>query len=167
MLKTSGARDNAPMINVIGGKLTTYRRLAEAAMEKAEEFLGARGPEWTARAALPGGDFPPTGYPQVVAGLKRDYPFLDLAYAQRLARHYGTLARKVLGIARSYADLGRHFGDDLYQAEVEYLMNNEWAASADDVLWRRTKRGLHAASINVAALDEFIQSGVARHAAVG
>jgi glycerol-3-phosphate dehydrogenase len=167
VLKTSGTRDNAPMINVIGGKLTTYRRLAEAALEKVEEVLGKKGSEWTASAPLPGGDFPPTGYPQVVAGLKRDYPFLDLAFAQRLVRLYGTLARKVLGIARSYADLGRHFGDDLYQAEVEYLMNNEWAATADDVLWRRTKRGLHASAINVAALDEFIQSGVARHAAVG
>ncbi len=167
VLKTSGTRGNAPMINVIGGKLTTYRRLAEAAMEKVEEFLGAKGKEWTADTPLPGGDFPPTGYSQVVAGLKRDYPFLDLAFAERLVRHYGTLARKLLGIARSYADLGRHFGDDLYQAEVEYLMNNEWAATADDVLWRRTKRGLHASSINVAALDEFIQPGVARHAAVG
>jgi glycerol-3-phosphate dehydrogenase len=167
VLKTSGTRDNAPMINVIGGKLTTYRRLAESALEKVEELLGAKGRPWTNGAPLPGGDFPPTGYPQVVAGLKRDYPFLDLAFAQRLVRLYGTLARKVLGIARSYADLGRHFGDDLYQAEVEYLINNEWAATADDVLWRRTKRGLHAASINVAALDEFIQSGVARHAAVG
>jgi glycerol-3-phosphate dehydrogenase len=155
------------MINVIGGKLTTYRRLAEATLEKVAELIGAKGQPWTATAALPGGDFAPTGYPQVVAGLKRDYPFLDLAYAQRLVRLYGTLARKILGIARSYADLGRHFGDDLYEAEVRYLMANEWAVTIDDVLWRRTKRGLHAASINLDALDAFIQSGMARTAAVG
>jgi glycerol-3-phosphate dehydrogenase len=167
VLKSSKASDGAPMINVIGGKLTTYRRLAEATLEKAAELIGAKGKPWTARSALPGGDFAPTGYPQVVAGLKRDYPFLDLSYAQRLVRLYGTLARKILGLARSYADLGRHFGDDLYEAEVSYLIANEWAASLDDVLWRRTKRGLHAASINITALEEFIQSGVIRQVAVG
>ncbi len=167
VLKASRDAGGAPMINVIGGKLTTYRRLAEAALQKAAELIGTKGQQWTAVAPLPGGDFPPTGYPQLVASLKRDYPFLDLAFARRLVRLYGTLARKVLGVARSYTDLGRHFGDDLYQAEIEYLMNNEWAATLDDILWRRTKRGLHAASINVVALEEFIQSGVARHAAVG
>ncbi|MEO7221950.1 MAG: glycerol-3-phosphate dehydrogenase [Devosia sp.] len=167
VLKASQGAGGAPMINVIGGKLTTYRRLAEATLDKVAELIGAKGKSWTGTASLPGGDFAPTGYPQVVAGLKRDYPFLDLAYAQRLVRLYGTLARKILGIARSYADLGRHFGDDLYEAEVSYLMANEWAATIDDVLWRRTKRGLHAASINVDALGEFIQSGVVRHAAVG
>jgi len=167
VLKASKAGDGAPMVNVIGGKLTTYRRLAEATLEKVTELIGAKGKPWTATAALPGGDFAPTGYPQVVAGLKRDYPFLDLAYAQRLVRLYGTLARKILGIARSYADLGRHFGDDLYEAEVSYLMANEWARTIEDVLWRRTKRGLHKASINLDALDEFIQSGMARTAAVG
>ena len=167
VLKATRAPGGAPMINVIGGKLTTYRRLAEATLEKVAELIGAKGKPWTATVPLPGGDFAPTGYPQVVAGLKRDYPFLDLDYAQRLVRLYGTLARKILGIARSYADLGRHFGDDLYEAEVTYLMANEWAATGDDVLWRRTKRGLHAAAINVDALDEFMQAGLARTAAVG
>ncbi len=163
---TTGA-GGGPLINVIGGKLTTYRRLAEATLDKVAEAIGAKGSSWTAGAPLPGGDFAPTGYPQVVAALKREYPFLDLSYAQRLARLYGTLARKILGIARSYADLGRNFGDDLYEAEVRYLVADEWAATLEDVLWRRTKRGLHAAQINMAALDEFIRSGVARQAAVG
>lgn len=167
VLKATRGSGGAPMINVIGGKLTTYRRLAEATLDKVAEMIGAKGSSWTGVAPLPGGDFAPTGYSQTVASLKRDYPFLDLTYAQRLVRLYGTLARKILGIAGSYADLGRHFGDDLYEAEVSYLMVNEWAATLEDVLWRRTKRGLHAASINVAALDEFIQSGVARQAAVG
>ncbi len=167
VLKSSITPGGAALINVIGGKLTTYRRLAEVTLEKAAEIIGTKGKPWTDRVPLPGGDFAPTGYPEVVAGLKRDYPFLDLAYAQRLVRLYGTLARKILGLARSYADLGRHFGDDLYEAEVRYLMLNEWARTLDDVLWRRTKRGLHASSVNVAALDEFIQSGVTRHAAVG
>ena len=88
--------------------------------------------------------------------MKRDYPFLDLAFAQRLVRLYGTLARKVLGIARSYADLGRHFGDDLYQAEVEYLMNNEWAVSAEDVVWRRSKLGLRMTAAEISGLDDWM-----------
>src|SRR5690606_1449163 len=98
----------------------------------------------------------PTGFADAVTGLKRDYPFLDLAYAQHLVRLYGTLARKILGIARSYADLGRHFGGDLYEAEVAYLMTSEWAVTLDDLLWRRTKRGLQAASINIAALEQYM-----------
>lgn len=167
VLKLSRGPDGGPMINVIGGKLTTYRRLAEATLDKVAEILGPRGSRWTGTAPLPGGDFAPTGYPQAVAGLKRDYPFLDLSYAQRLVRLYGSLARKILGIARSYSDLGRNFGDELYEAEVRYLVADEWAVTLEDVLWRRTKRGLHAASINLVALDEFIRSGVARQAAVG
>jgi glycerol-3-phosphate dehydrogenase len=167
VLKTSGNAGDAPLINVIGGKLTTYRKLAESTLEKVESLIGARGPRWTETAPLPGGEFGPTGYQDVVAALKRDYPFLDLSYARRLVRLYGTLARSILGIARSYADLGRHFGDDLYEAEVAYLMDREWAATSDDVLWRRTKRGLHRAAINVAALDEFMLSTPARHAVVG
>ena len=79
------------------------------------------------------------------SALKRDYAFLDLSYARRLVRLYGTLARKILGIAKSYAELGHHFGDDLYEAEVRYQMDLEWAKTSDDVLWRRTKRGLHGA----------------------
>ena len=102
--------------------------------------------------------------PLVVAALKRDYPFLDIGYARRLVRLYGTLARAILGIARSYADLGRHFGDDLYEAEVAYLMDREWATTADDVLWRRTKRGLHGDAINVAALHAFMTQSMDRQA---
>jgi glycerol-3-phosphate dehydrogenase len=156
VLKTSGHKGDAPLINVIGGKLTTYRKLAESTLEKVESLIGAKGAPWTARTTLPGGDFPPTGYADVVAALKRDYPFLDIGYARRLVRLYGTLARAILGIARSYSDLGRHFGDDLYEAEVAYLMDREWATTTDDVLWRRTKRGLHGDAINVAALHAFM-----------
>ena len=167
VLKVIERAGEAPLINVVGGKLTTYRRLAESVLEKAVKLIGTKGKPWTGSAPLPGGDFPPTGYPQVVEGLKRDYPFLDLAYAQRLVRLYGTRARKILGIARSYADLGRHFGADLYEAEVAYLMHDEWAATLDDILWRRTKRGLQSATINVPALDEFVRASAARTAVMG
>jgi glycerol-3-phosphate dehydrogenase len=167
VLKTSGTAGDAPLINVIGGKLTTYRRLAESTLEKVESLIGSKGKPWTATATLPGGDFPPDGYADLVAGLQRDYPFLNLDFARRLARLYGTRAGAILGIARSYADLGEHFGDDLYEAEVAYLMDCEWARSADDVLWRRTKRGLRGDAIDVAALAAFMTGGVAEHAVAG
>lgn len=167
VLKTSGHKGDAPLINVIGGKLTTYRKLAESTLEKVEALIGAKGPRWTGEATLPGGDFPPNGYADVVAGLKRDYAFLDLDHARRLVRLYGTLARTILGIARSYADLGQHFGDNLYQAEVSYLMDREWAVSSEDVLWRRTKQGLHAKAIDMVALSAFMAQGASRQMATG
>ncbi len=156
VLKTVSHEGDAPLINVFGGKLTTYRRLAESVMEKVEALAGAKGPRWTGTGTLPGGDFPPDGYADVVGGISRDYPFLDLRHAQRLVRLYGTLARTILGESRSYTELGRHFGADLYAAEITYLMQREWALTSDDVLWRRTKRGLHSTEIDVAALDAFM-----------
>jgi glycerol-3-phosphate dehydrogenase len=164
VIKTAGKKNDAPLVNVIGGKLTTYRRLAESVLEKVEDLIGKKGPRWTETATLPGGDFPPTGYDDAVSALKRDYAFLDLSYARRLVRLYGTLARKILGIAKSYGELGRHFGDDLYEAEVRYQMDHEWAKTSDDVLWRRTKRGLHAARIDVGALDAFMAGTAAPQA---
>lgn len=164
VIKTVGQKGDAPLVNVIGGKLTTYRRLAESVLEKVEDHLGKKGTPWTATSTLPGGDFPPTGYDELVAALKRDFPFLDLNYARRLVRLYGTLSRKILGIAKSYGELGRHFGDDLYEAEVLYQMEHEWARTSDDVLWRRTKRGLHSARIDTAALDDFMSPGASQGA---
>ena len=165
VLKTVERSGDAPMINIIGGKLTTYRRLAEATLEKVEGLIGKKGRPWTDAATLPGGDFAPDGYEAVVAALRRDYPFLDLRHARRLVRLYGTLARTLLGEARSTADLGRSFGDDLYEAEVAYLIEHEWAETADDVLWRRTKRGLKGGAINIAALDAFMTGRMDRRAA--
>jgi len=142
VLKSDAPDGQAAIVNIFGGKITTYRRLAESMLEKIEEHLGKRGKPWTAGAALPGGDFAATGFDAEVAKLKTAYPFLDLGHAQRLIRLYGTRARILLGLARSQADLGRHFGADLYEAEIRYLMNQEWAVTAEDILWRRTKRGL-------------------------
>jgi glycerol-3-phosphate dehydrogenase len=157
VLKADGGEGRAPLINAFGGKITTYRRLSEAMLEKIEGFLGKRGPAWTASAPLPGGDFPATGFEAEVGKLKSAYPFLDARFARRLVRLYGTRAKALLGLAKSLADLGRNFGADLYEAEVRYLVENEWAITAEDVLWRRTKRGLHLGREQVAALDEFMQ----------
>jgi glycerol-3-phosphate dehydrogenase len=161
VLKGEGGEGEAPVINIFGGKITTYRRLSEHMLEKIEGFLGKKGKPWTAGASLPGGDFPATGFAAEVEKLRADYPFLDHVHARRLFRLYGTRARMLLGAAKSAADLGRNFGADLYEAEVRYLIAHEWAVSADDLLWRRTKRGLRLSAGEAAALDDYMREAVA------
>jgi glycerol-3-phosphate dehydrogenase len=141
VLKTD-ANGGAPVLNVFGGKLTTHRRLSEHAVEKIEALIGAKGAKWTANGRLPGGDFPATGFEELVGALLADYRHLEPLLVRRLARNYGTLARAVLGERQDMTALGRHFGGTLYQCEVDYLIAREWAMTADDVLWRRTKQGL-------------------------
>ena len=162
VLKADSGDGQAPLINAFGGKITTYRRLAESMLEKIEGFIGRKGKPWTATAPLPGGDFPATEFDAQVSALKRDYPFLDQRLAKRLARLYGTRARAILGLAKSLADLGRGFGADLYEAEVRYLVDKEWAVTADDVLWRRTKRGLHLGAEEKAALETYLKESGGR-----
>lgn len=165
VLKADGGEGVAPLVNAFGGKITTFRRLAESMLEKIEGFLGRRGKPWTHDAPLPGGDFAATGFDAQVARLKNAYPFLDQRLARRLTRLYGTRAEKLLGLAKSNADLGRNFGADLFEAEVRYLVDNEWAVTAEDVLWRRTKRGLHFSREQAAALEEFMRGLSSRHVA--
>ncbi|RME15997.1 MAG: glycerol-3-phosphate dehydrogenase [Alphaproteobacteria bacterium] len=142
----------APLLNVFGGKITTYRRLAEAAMHK----LGHTG-GWTAGVALPGGDFPWDGAPALAAALRADYPFLDQAWAERLVHTYGTRARALLGAARQPGDLGRDFGATLTEAELRYLAQNEFARTGEDVLWRRTKLGLRLDADGAKAVDDWMK----------
>jgi len=150
----------APLLNVFGGKITTYRRLAEAAMAKLAPHLpGNAGAEsWTGGAALPGGDFPPTGFAAQVGSLLAAHPYLSSEHARRLVRAYGTRAGVVLHGCGSAADLGRRFGADLSEREIAYLMDHEWAATASDVIWRRSKLGLRLTRDEVAALDAFMAS---------
>lgn len=158
VLKTEGGDGEAPLLNVFGGKITTYRRLSEHVLEKIEGFLGKKGKSWTADAPLPGGDFPATGFAEQVQALARDYAFLDTTHVRRLVRLYGTRARTLLGAAKNTTDLGRCFGADLYEAEVRYLMQHEWAQTSADVVWRRTKRGLRLSAGEIAELDAFMQA---------
>lgn len=151
-LDTTGA----PMLNVFGGKITTFRRLAEHAMEKLAPVLGNDRGAWTARVPLPGGDFPHDGVAALTAGLRRDYPFLDTYWAGRLVRAYGTEARAILGSAREKADLGHDFGATLTEAELRWLMDREYAREAADVVWRRSKLGLRLTPEDVAAIDAFM-----------
>jgi glycerol-3-phosphate dehydrogenase len=158
----------APMLSVFGGKITTYRRLAEAALERLDGHLPAAArPAWTATAPLPGGDFPADGYPALVARIRAEHPYLAQDHAARLARAYGTEALAFLAGARSAADLGRVFGADLTEREVRHLVEAEWARTADDVLWRRTKLGLRLTPGEAAALDDFLRAEVDRQPAAG
>jgi glycerol-3-phosphate dehydrogenase len=134
-------RKGAPLITVIGGKITTFRRLAEAVLAALAPVLGAR-PVWTANSTLPGGDFPVGGVEALVAKTRAGSPFLSEAHARRLVGAYGTRARRILADARTFADLGPLMGADLTAAELRYLVQYEWARTEDDVLWRRSKLGL-------------------------
>ena len=148
--------DSAPLLSVFGGKITTYRRLAEAAMAKLSRFFPAMRVAWTAGTALPGGDFEWNAIETVRHDLCRRYPFLSEATSLRLVRAYGTLAADTLGDARGVGDLGRRFGADLTEREVDWLQRTEWARTADDVLWRRSKLGLRVSHADVTGLADYL-----------
>ncbi|SIQ90230.1 homodimeric glycerol 3-phosphate dehydrogenase (quinone) [Rhizobium sp. RU35A] len=156
VLKVESPDGAAPLLNVFGGKLTTYRRLAEHALEKIGEAIGAKGQPWTAGSHLPGGDFAVTEVKEMVDSLVAWAPFLDRRHAERLIRCYGSDARAVLGRVCKADDLGRHFGGTLYEAEVSWLIEKEWAVSAEDILWRRTKQGLFLSREQAADLDAYL-----------
>ncbi len=142
VLEVDAARGQAPILSVFGGKITTYRRLAETVLKRLGRWFPAMGPPWTASAALPGGDLPRGGLTALIDDLGRDYPWLPGALAGRLAASYGTRARELLGDAAGTADLGANLGAGLHERELDFLIRTEWAESAEDVLWRRTKLGL-------------------------
>jgi glycerol-3-phosphate dehydrogenase len=152
-LETGGA----PLLSVIGGKITTYRRLAEAALGKLAPHLPAGGRSgWTGEAALPGGDFPHDGFEALLASTLQRHSFLAPAHARRLVRAYGTRVEPLLDGVTSAKGLGRDFGHGLTEAELRYLMAEEWATTAEDVLWRRSKLGLRLRPAEAAAVDRFM-----------
>jgi glycerol-3-phosphate dehydrogenase len=146
------------MINVFGGKLTTYRRLAEAVVAKIEARLGRRGPRWTHAATLPGGDFPAGEVPARVAALRAARPRLDAAAAERLVRLYGTAAPEAAGPADAP---GHDFGAGLHESEIDYLIRREWARTGEDVLWRRTKLGLRLSEAEAREVDAHVRAAAA------
>jgi glycerol-3-phosphate dehydrogenase len=157
VLRVEGGDGRAPILNIFGGKITTYRRLAEAAMEKLRPFFPSMKPAWTRGVSMPGGDFPVDGVEDQIAGLRKRYSFLDEVWARRLVRAYGTEAPLILGEATRVEDLGRHFGWNLTEAEVRWMMREEWARSAEDVLWRRSKLGLRLSAEEAVALDTWMR----------
>lgn len=155
VLRADGGPREAPVLSVFGGKITTHRRLAEHALEKLRPWFRGIAPAWTARASLPGGDLP-GGLGPYVRDLAQRYPALPENLLNSLARRHGALCNRVLGDARTPEDLGEHFGADLYAREVQYFIEWEWAHSAEDVLWRRTKAGLHLTPEQVLAVARFV-----------
>jgi glycerol-3-phosphate dehydrogenase len=146
----------APLLTIYGGKITTYRRLAEAVMARIASYF-TPGAAWTASSSLPGGEFPVGEFGALVQDMTGRWPFLTQAHAHRLARAYGRRAERILGGAQSLDDLGPRFCGDLTGAEIRYLVAQEWAQTAEDVLWRRSKLGLTATAEETAALAAFIK----------
>jgi glycerol-3-phosphate dehydrogenase len=144
------------LLNVFGGKITTYRRFAEAALAKLSPYFPSAKPAWTARVPLPGGDFPVGDVGRLTAELQANHPYLTPYWAARLIRAYGVEAAVMLHRAKSAADLGRDFGATLTEAEVRWLMEHEFARAADDIVWRRTKLGLRMTKAQIAALQDFM-----------
>ena len=158
MIKLVDDAATAPLLNIFGGKITTYRKLAETAMKQLNPFFADMGDDWTATAPLPGGDFAANGVEQLLQKIQNQYAFLDATWAKRLLRAYGTDVFNLLGDAKSVDDLGQHFGWNLYQCEVDWLKQNEFAQSADDILWRRSKIGLRLNEANKKDLETFMQT---------
>ena len=160
-LVKSGDTGQPPLVSVIGGKITTYRVLAEDVMELIAADLPATPiQQWTATAPLPGGDFPVDGFADLVAKASARYPALPQQLIIRLARHYGTCLFDILGEARMMGDLGPCFGADLTAREVDYLVAREWAQTAEDIVWRRSKLGLQFSNQQAQQLTDYLQGHV-------
>jgi glycerol-3-phosphate dehydrogenase len=149
----------APLLSIFGGKITTYRKLALSAMKKLTPYFDSLGDEWTHSKPLPGGDLG-MSLDGFAMKLQQDYPFIGAQLAHRFANSYGSLTHTLLNKTNSESDLGQHFGNQLYQVEVDYLINHEWAHSAEDILWRRTKLGLEFTPDQVNALESYIQTKI-------
>jgi len=153
--------DHAPLLSVFGGKITTYRKLAENAVNKLAPFYPKMSGSWTKDTPLPGGDF--SNQAHLIAQLESSYPWLPIDTLKRMARSYGTLSYELLGNSQAIGDLGYHFGHGLYAQEVDYLVNHEWAKNSADILWRRTKLGLRFTEKQVIALGQYLTKHPACH----
>jgi len=154
--------DDAGVLSIVGGKLTTYRVLAEKALDKLQRYFPEmRGKSWTGNEPLPGGDLSAGGMSGLLVNLRARYPHLRAELLEALVHRHGTRTADVLGNAESEADLGVDFGAGLYTREVDYFIDREWACTADDVLWRRTKAGLQLDERAHSALSEYMEARIA------
>lgn len=148
----------APALHIFGGKITTYRKLAEGALHKIEEHFPHMTGDWTEKAPLPGGDFPVDGVDVLTSELLAKHPFLDTPWALRLVRAYGTEARNILSKANKVSDLGQEFGATITARELDWAKENEWVQTAEDFVWRRTKLGLRLNKDQIAAIDAYLHA---------
>ncbi len=163
VLKLDADRDGrTPLLSIFGGKITTYRRLAETALAELARFFPAMKGAWTRSKPLPGGDLPRRRLSAFARDLATRYPALPPELRDALLHRHGTRAPRILGAAQAASDLGTHFGHTLYAAEVDYLVAHEWARNAEDVLWRRTKCGLHLTAAQRSALDAYLHEQYGR-----
>jgi glycerol-3-phosphate dehydrogenase len=169
VLKLDAEGGKPPLLSVYGGKITTFRRLAESALAQLTPLLPptqGEAPGWTGRVPLPGGDFPAEGFDALMRQMAERYPFLAESHLRRLLRAYGTRTTDLLGEARSLEDVGPFHGADLTEAEIRYLVGREWARSAADVLWRRSKLGLRVSPEDVARIEALMAELVRRESHV-
>lgn len=145
------------MINIFGGKITTYRKLSEAILEHIEGFLGKQGNPWTETSSLPGGEFKISMLSNLESNLQKKYNFLSNEIIKRLIRSYGQISFDIFGDCQDTQSLGEHFGAGLYEIEVIYLLEKEWAKSSNDILFRRSKLGLSISDKGLKKLDLFIK----------
>lgn len=151
-----GQGDQPPLLSIFGGKITTYRRLAEHAIQELKRFFPEMKPPWTDAKPLPGGDMPRGGVTAYCKEMAARFPALDAEYLAALVRRHGTRALRIVRAAKTNADLGTHFGHTLYAAEIDYMVEQEWASDAEDVLWRRSKCGLHITAAQRKAVAEYM-----------
>lgn len=149
-------QESTLMINIFGGKITTYRRLSESILKHIEAFLGKRGNSWTDQSYLPGGNIGVDGQLDLENKIQMRYPFLTKETIKRLVRSYGTISFDIFGDAENIDSLGRDFGSGLYEREVNYLIQEEWSRTSDDILFRRSKLGLSFSKDQVKKLDQFL-----------
>jgi glycerol-3-phosphate dehydrogenase len=158
VLDVEGGSGQPALLSVFGGKITTFRKLAEHALEKLLPVMGREaGAGWTSGTALPGGDMPGADFDAYLATVTAEYPGLPAPLLHRLARAYGTRSAQILGDAATLADLGQDFGGGLTAAEVDYLVAHEWARTAEDILWRRSKLALHVPEDTAAKLAAYLK----------
>jgi glycerol-3-phosphate dehydrogenase len=150
----------APILSIFGGKLTTYRKLAEHAMDRLTVYYSNLKPAWTNNAPLPGGDFPAAKRTEFIASQAARYPWMPAVQVARMAQTYGTRLPEIIGTASKLSDLGHHFGAGLYESEVEYLCAVEFAKSAEDILWRRTKLGLRLSAAEQSDLSDWFDTRI-------
>ncbi len=160
VLRLDTGNNQAPLLSIYGGKITTYRKLAESVLSKLAPYLPEMGKEWTGMYHLPGGDFPPGDFTKKVEELLLRCPVLSRELAERLFSTYGSCAYDMTAGIKGDADLGQLLGHDLYSFEVDYLIANEWVRCAEDVLWRRTKLGLFLSAAETENLERYIKMNV-------
>jgi glycerol-3-phosphate dehydrogenase len=162
-LRLDSDAEAAPVLSVFGGKITTYRKLAEHALDKLQPWFPAMRAAWTAAKPLPGGNLTGGLEQFTEVDLRRDWPWLADEVRRALGRRHGANARLVLDGARSLSDLGIHFGADLYAREVDYMIEREWARTGEDILYRRTKAGLHLTAAQRAELSNYVAAHITTH----